>query len=132
MAKRPAPEHPSKSDAVRRYLYEHPGARPGEVVAALESQGVMVSGALAAYFLKRVRLGDEQRNAGPAKTVGRAPGGALAGDKADAIRAQIDRQGQRFRPRDIIAALAAEGVDVSLAEVIAIAKSLGLRPRKRS
>ncbi|HUY93557.1 MAG TPA: hypothetical protein VMV10_32820 [Pirellulales bacterium] len=131
MAKRPAPEHPSKSEAVRQYLQKHPGARPGEVVAALESQGVMVSGALASY-VKYVRLGDKQRNAGPAKTVGRAPGGALAGDKADAIRAQIDRQGQRFRPRDIIAALAAEGVDVSLAEIIPIAQSLGMRPRKRS
>ena len=114
MAKRLAREYVSKSDAIRQYLYEHADARPSEVVAALKSQGILISSALAAH-IKRA-----------------APGKVLAGDKADAIGAQIDRQGQRFRPRDLIAALAAQGVDVSLAEVIAVAKSLGLRPRKQS
>jgi|SRR6185437_4741063 hypothetical protein len=131
MAKRLAREYVSKSDAIRQYLYEHADARPSEVVAALKSQGILISSALAAH-IKRAGLGKRQRDASLAKTARAAPGKVLAGDKADAIGAQIDRQGQRFRPRDLIAALAAQGVDVSLAEVIAVAKSLGLRPRKQS
>lgn len=130
MAKRPLPEFQSKSDAIRQYLRDHPDARPSEVVAALKSQGILVSSTLAAKF-KRARLGQKLRNAGPGNRAARAPGKVPAGIKTAAIRAAIAEQGQRFRPRDLIAALAAVGVDVSLAEVVSVAQSLGLRPRKR-
>ena len=129
MAKQPARGWLSKSDAIRQYLYEHPDARPTEIVAALEAQGILVSSALASKF-KYPRPSVKQRYDGAAKAARRAPGPSPAGDKAAAIRAEIDRHGQRFRPRDVIAALASQGVEVSLAELIAIAKSLGLRPRK--
>lgn len=128
MAEWPVPEFESKSDAVRQYLSDHPDARPSEVVAALKALGIVVSSSLPAKF-KRAQLGQKLRNDRPGKSVGRAPAKAPVGDKTDAIRAAIAEQGQRFRPRDVIAALAAEGVEVSLAEVIAVAQSLGMRPR---
>jgi hypothetical protein len=131
MAERPAREFESKSDAIRQYLRDHPDARPSEVVAALKAQGIVISSSLAAKF-KRARLGQKLRNDRPGKSVGRAPAKAPTGDKTDAIRAAIAAQGQRFRPRDVIAALAAERVDVSLAEVIEVAQLLSMRPRKRS
>jgi len=131
MANRPVREFISKSDAVRQYLRDHPDARPSEVVVALKSQGIVISSSLAAKF-KRARLGQKFLNAGSAKTAARAPAKAPAGDKTAAIRAAISEQGQRFRPRDVIVALAAEGVEVSLAEVVVVAKSLGMRPRMRS
>ena len=131
MAKRTARKFLSKSDAIRHYLREHPDARPSEILAALRSQGILVSSALASKF-KFPRPGVKKRNGGAAKSARRGSGKAPAGDKSAAIRAAIAEQGLRFRPRDVIAALAADGVEVSLAEVIAVAQSLGMRPRKGS
>lgn len=131
MAPWPAREYLSKSDAIRQYLLAHPGARPHEVVSALESQGISISTALVSKirFDRPIR---RRREARPANPHLQASGAGPAGGRGAAIRAKIDEQGQRFRPRDIIAALAADGIDVSLAEVIMVAQSLGLRPRKRS
>lgn len=131
MATRRGPEFQTKSDAIRQYLRDRPDATVNEIVAALKAQGFLIPSALAAY-IKYSRHGEKQQEAGPARNANAAAAGTPAGDNTAAIRAAIAKHGQRFRPRDLIAAFASEGVEVSFAEVIAVAKSLGMRPRKQT
>lgn len=130
MAKKPVQGELTKSETVRQYLETHRGATIGEIVTGLKSQGILVSSALASY-VKYARLGAKTSKPSPVDGGDAAPRNALPSDTVDAIRAEINLQGDRIRPRDIVDALAAKGVAASLAEVCAVAKSLGMRPRRQ-
>lgn len=111
MAKKPK-SGVSKSESVRKYFSKHPAAGVNDVIAALKSQGIRVSPAL----VKKIKYTAPKKGRGTSS-------------KADAIRAAIKETGGRFRPRDVVASLAKQGVAVSPAQVSAIAKSMGMRRR---
>ena len=129
MAKKTSQEGVSKSDLVRQYLSKHPGASVGEITEGLKAEGTEISTALAS----KIKYGRSDNGAAK-KRRGRRKGGRQAGEggsKAEAIRQSIRRFGKRFRPRDVIADLAEKGVEVSSAQVSTIAKTLGMRPRRK-
>jgi hypothetical protein len=129
MAKKASQEGVSKSDLARQYLSKHPGASVTEITEGLKAGGVEISTALAS----KIRYGRSENGASK-KGRGRRKGGRRAGggeSKAEAIRQSIRRFGKSFRPRDVIADLAERGIEVSSAQVSTIAKTLGMRPRRK-
>lgn len=136
MAKKTSQEGMSKSALARQYLSKHPSASVGEITEGLKAEGVEISTALASKIkYGRSENGAAKKRRGRRKGAGRKGPGrkAAAGgtSKAEAIRQSIRRFGKRFRPRDVIADLAAEGIEVSSAQVSTIAKTLGMRPRPK-
>lgn len=131
MAKKASQEGVSKSDLARQYLSKHPGASVSEITEGLKAEGVEISTALAS----KIKYG-RSTNGSPKKRRGRRKGGgrpAAGGgeSKAESIRQSIRRFGKTFRPRDVIADLAEKGIEVSSAQVSTIAKTLGMRPRRK-
>jgi arginine repressor len=99
--------------------------RPREIIAALKEQGVTVSSALVSKTLKRAGFHRKSR--------GKKAATASAGEpsKAQRIRDVAKALGRKVRPRDVIAALAKEGVKVSSAQVSMTLRSAGYRRRGR-
>jgi hypothetical protein len=130
MAKKASQEGVSKSDLARQYLSKHPGASVSEITEGLKADGVEISTALASKIkYGRSANGTPKKRPGRRKRGGRPAGGGES--KAEAIRQSIRRFGKTFRPRDVIADLAEKGIDVSSAQVSTIAKTLGMRPRRK-
>jgi hypothetical protein len=57
--------------------------------------------------------------------------GTAAGTKSQAIRDAYARLGSRTRPRDVIADLKSQGIEVSSAQVSMVRKAMGMRRRGR-
>ncbi|HEV7226568.1 MAG TPA: hypothetical protein VGN42_27930 [Pirellulales bacterium] len=136
MAKRTSQEGAaSKSDLARQYLSKHADASVSQIKDGLAAEGVTISTALASkikYGRSKngtPKKGRGRRKATGRKTAGRKTAGGIS--KADEIRQSIRRFGKRFRPRDVVAELAEKGVAVSSAQVSTIAKSLGMRRRRK-
>ena len=136
MAKKTSQEGTSKSDLARQYLSRHPGASVAQITDGLKAEGVEISKALASKIkYGRSANGATKKRGGRRKGAGGSvAGGSVAAgstSKAEAIRQSIRRFGKRFRPRDVIADLAEKGVEVSSAQVSTIAKTMGMRPRRK-
>ncbi|HUY90420.1 MAG TPA: hypothetical protein VMV10_16910 [Pirellulales bacterium] len=141
MAKKTSQEGTSKSDLARQYLSRHPGASVAQITDGLKAEGVEISKALASKIKygrsangATKKRGGRRKGAGGSVAGGSVAGGSVAAgstSKAEAIRQSIRRFGKRFRPRDVIADLAEKGVEVSSAQVSTIAKTMGMRPRRK-
>ncbi|HEV3023565.1 MAG TPA: hypothetical protein VGX76_13920 [Pirellulales bacterium] len=121
MAKRSSP----KTDLVRDYLATYPTATATQIVEDLSAHGV--SRALAAKVKSRYGNKSGSTKRGP-RTV--AANGAR-GAKANAIRDVAQSLPRPVRPRDVRASLAAQGIDVTFAQVSQVLKSMGLKRKKR-
>ena len=118
MAKKKAAGGPTKSAAVREYLQQHPDATAKDVVPALAAQGIEVKEGLVSVIrssLKRKggRKGVKKkvaRNGRAARTGSRA-GKAPRGARSQAVREYLS-QNPDASPRQVVSALAAQGIDV--------------------
>lgn len=131
MAKRKPQSSATKSDLVRQYIARHPEHSITAIQQGMHEQGIDISRALASK-IKYSRVappGAKRRGRKGRKPAAASAAGAAT--KADLIRAEIRRQGPRFRPRDVVAELEQQGVTVMSSHVIAIAKSLGMKRRRR-
>ncbi len=126
-AKRGAAEN--KSDLVRQYVAKHPSASVSAIQQGLHAQGVEISLSLAS----KIKYGRGKKATGKRRGAGSRKPSAGAGSlvKADLIRAEIQAMGARFRPRDVVASLDKKGVVVTSSHVISVAKSLGMKRRRR-
>ena len=130
MAKKSSQEGASKSDLARQYLSKHSGASVSQIKEGLAAEGVSISTALASKIkYGRSKNGTPKKGRGRRKATGRKTASGIS--KAEEIRQSIRRFGKRFRPRDVVAELAEKGVAVSSAQVSTIAKSLGMRRRRK-
>lgn len=124
----------TKSDLVRNYIAQRPQASVKEIVESLKQQGTPVSIALASKIkYDRMRTGTGR---GPGRGRGRKSAavlnnGSAGGTKADAIRQMAGTMERPVRPRDLVAAMAAQGVQVSPAQVSQVLRGMGMRRRRR-
>lgn len=136
MAKKAPQEGVSKSDLTRQYVAKNPQATPKQIVEGLKGEGVEISLALASKIkYDRSEKGAGKKGRRGARAGGSAKRGAVAagerGHKAEAIRAAAGSLGKRVRPRDVIAMLKEQGIEVSSAQVSTTLKSMGMRRRRR-
>jgi hypothetical protein len=128
----------AKSEAVREFLSKHPKANVKEIVAGvLRDSGVRVSEKLAGDIKYDKKI-DKTRPARAARKPkkprakpSRAVRSAAWGSKAESIREAARRLRKPVRPRDVIAALAEQGMHATRAQVSQVLKSMGMRPRGR-
>ncbi len=104
--------------------------RPRDIVADLKAQGVTVSSTLVSKTLKRA--GFHRKGAGK-KAAGRTKASFANGklNKAQRIRDVAKALGKKFRPRDVIAELATQGITVSAAQVSTTLRAAGYRRKRR-
>jgi arginine repressor len=126
MAKKAAAEG-SKSDAINEYMATYPNATAKEIVNNLKRAGVKVSLSLVAKLKGK---GTKKSAASKTSATQAAPSGAAETSKAERIRQTAEGMKKPVRPRDVIAALAAEGIAVSSAQVSTTLRAMGMRRRR--
>ncbi|HTM52429.1 MAG TPA: hypothetical protein VL175_00280 [Pirellulales bacterium] len=126
--KKTAVKAPRKSDVIREIMKEKPKASVKEIRAALDARGVKASDAL----ISKLKYSRGRKTARKRGRRGRAPsanGHSQHGSKATAIRNMFHEMGVNARARDIVAALAGQGITVSAAQVSTLRKSAPRRGR---
>lgn len=122
----------SKSDIVRGYLKTNPTASVKQIVEDLRADGITHATAQKIKYKDGARRGRRGRKPRSTRAVGSYPASETAApSKADHIRRVAQGMGKRVRPRDVIAALAVEGISVSYAQVGQVLRNLGMRRRAR-
>ena len=121
MAKKKAQEGANKTELTKKYVAKHPTTGLNDIVDALKQQGVDISRSLAS----KIKYGSSAAKATakksrPVKKKGtRAAsknGAPERGQKVEAIRSAAKSLGKRVRPRDVIAILKDQGIEVSSAQ----------------
>ena len=136
MAKKAPNEGMSKSESTRQYVAKHPNAGPKEIVSGLKAEGIEVSMALASKIKYDrstkggAKKGRRKKGAGRA-AVASTNGSSAHGNKAEAIRAAAKSLGKKVRPRDVIAMLKEQGIEVSSAQVSTTLKNMGMKIVRR-
>src|SRR5687767_6980063 len=103
----------NRSQIVREYMMQHPGASTAEIAAEMEKRGQPVSTTLI-YNIKsydKRKGGTKRRRRKSAPASNGAPISASAGgmSKAEHIRQTLRELGRRTRPRDVVAHLENQG-----------------------
>lgn len=131
MARAATTEGNSKSDIVREYLKGNPTASVQQIVQDLRRYGI--SQALAQKIKYKDGSTGGRRGRTPARTAtaSAAQPSAQNESKADSIRRVAGGMGKRVRPRDVVASLREEGIDVTSAQVSQVLKGMGMRRRRR-
>jgi arginine repressor len=127
MAKKIAKAGVNKTEMTRQYVAKHPTAGLKEIVDALKAEGVKISRSLAGkikYGASGPKKGRRSQKPGLRAT---SANGAERGSKAEAIRSAARSIGRKVRPRDVIAMLKEQGVDVSSAQVSTTLKAMGMK-----
>lgn len=127
MARAKATGGNTKSDIVREYLKGNPTASVQQILQDLKPQGISQALAQKIKYKDGSSRGRRPRRAARAQTAAQAVG---TESKADSIRRVAGGMGKRVRPRDVVAALREEGLDVSFAQVGHVLKSMGMRRRR--
>jgi len=132
MAKKKAQEGANKTELTKHYVAKHPTAGVNEIVDALKKQGIDISRSLAS----KIKYGRTSAKKGrkAKKTSARVAsknGDAGYGQKAEAIRSAAKSLGKKVRPRDVIAMLKDQGIEVSSAQVSTTLKGMGMRRTRR-
>jgi lambda repressor-like predicted transcriptional regulator len=121
-------EQPSKAEMIRQTAKSLGGkVRPRDIVAALKEKGVAVSPNLVSKTLKAAGLKPKRRG----RKVATSTSSATDVSKAELIRQTAQSIPKPIRPRDIIAHLKEQGVEVSYALVSSTLRAAGLRRRRR-
>lgn len=113
--KKPSARAVSKSDAIRAVIAGNPEATLKHIKSKLQARGIKASDAL----VNKIKYGRKTRGAKPTTSTSRK-----SGSKADAIRGMFDEMGLDARPRDVIAALKAQGIVVTSAQVSTLRRKL--------
>ena len=132
MAKKTAQEGANKTELTKKYVAKHPTAGLNEIVDALKQQGVDISRSLASkikYGSPAAKKGRKAKKKGP-RTASKN-GAPEHGQKAEAIRSAAKSLGKKVRPRDVIAMLKEQGIEVSSAQVSTTLKAMGMRRTRR-
>jgi arginine repressor len=123
-----ASEQTSKAEMIRQTANTlGTNVRPRDIVAALKDKGVTVSPNLVSKTLKAAGLKPKRRG----RKVAASTSSATDVSKAELIRQTAQSIPKPIRPRDIIAHLKDQGVEVSYALVSSTLKAAGLRRRRR-
>ncbi len=101
--------------------------RPRDIVAALTEKGVTVSPSLVSKTLKAAGMKRKSRG----KKAAASTSSATDVSKAELIRQTAQSIPKPIRPRNIIAKLKEQGVEVSYALVSSTLRAAGLRRRRR-
>ncbi|HEX7377306.1 MAG TPA: hypothetical protein VF278_09350 [Pirellulales bacterium] len=140
MAKVKAAKGVTKSDIVRDYLRSNPKATVHDIVDDLKAHDISQALAQKIKYKDKGHKAGGRRPSSPSRAVrttspvAAAPvATASAGDesKADSIRRAVGGMGKRVRPRDVVAVLREEGIQVSFAQVGAVLKRMGMRRRSQ-
>jgi arginine repressor len=132
MARAKSTNGTTKSDLVREYLRSNPDATANEIMASLKAQGVSLATAHKVRYLEGLKRGGRGRKPGRAGTTASSqPTESARGTKANAIRDVAQTMTQPVRPRDVVAALAGQGITVSRTQVSQVLTSMGMRRRRR-
>ncbi|HEV3023151.1 MAG TPA: SOS response-associated peptidase [Pirellulales bacterium] len=109
------------------------GASAQQVVDGLKAEGVTVTVGLVHNVKARKKAARAAaKAAAPAAKRAAAPASSSPGStKADAIRDVAKGMEKPVRPRDVIAALKAQGVKASSAQVSTVLRGMGMRRRRR-
>jgi arginine repressor len=128
MAKKSAAPEGSKTEAVLQYVATNPNATAKEIVSNLKRAGMQISLSLVAKLKSKAA-----KKSGPSKasTTHPSANGSAETSKAERIRQVAQSMTKPVRPRDVIATLAAEGVQVSSAQVSTTLRAMGMRRRHR-
>ncbi|HQU44551.1 MAG TPA: hypothetical protein PK867_17150 [Pirellulales bacterium] len=121
----------TKSDLVREYLRSNPPATANQIVADLKPYGVSLALAKKVKSKEGRKRREAGRQPGRATSAPSAPVRPQAGTKTEAIRQVADGMPKPVRPRDVVAALAEQGIEVARRHVGQVLKSMGLRRRRR-
>jgi arginine repressor len=130
-------KEPSRSQAVRDFMRKNGGATVPQIVDGLKAEGVTVTPGLvynvqAGVRKKRSAKRTTKKTAAATKSNGRpSSNGSADTTKAERIRQVAQAMKKPVRPRDVIAALAAEGISVSSAQVSTTLRAMGMRRRRR-
>ena len=132
MAKKPAQEGANKTDLTKQYVEKHPTAGLNEIVDALKQQGVDISRSLASKIKYGRASAKKGRKAKKTRArVASKNGDSGYGQKSEAIRSAAKSLGKKVRPRDVIAILKEQGIEVSAAQVSTTLKAMGMRHTRR-
>lgn len=136
MAKKSTKEGANKSELTRQYVAKNPSAGPKDIVTALKAEGIEISMALASKIKYDKSRKGGAKKAGRKKVASRAAAPSTnatseRGNKAEAIRQAAKSLGKKVRPRDVIAMLKEQGIEVSSAQVSTTLKSMGMRRTRR-
>lgn len=134
MAKVKAPKGISKSDIVRDYLRSNPKATVHQIVDDLKAHDISQALAQKIKYKDGGNRSSGRRPTRVARPAAPAATPAPVGNetKADSIRRAVGGMGKRVRPRDVVAVLREEGIQVSFAQVGAVLKRMGMRRRSQS
>lgn len=122
----------TKSDIVREYLKGNPTATVQQILQDLKPHDISQALAQKIKYKDGAARGRRPRRAARTTTAPAAASSATGKErKADSIRRVAGGMGKRVRPRDVIAALRAEGLKVSFAQVGQVLKTMGMRRRRR-
>jgi len=119
---------PTKTDVVRDYLQGNPTASANQIVSDLQAHGVshaLASKVKSRYGKKKTR---KKRGRKPRTTAPAAQ--AANGTKAAAIRAVAKTLPKPFRPRDVRAVLAEQGIEATTTMIGKVLRSMGLKRRR--
>jgi arginine repressor len=131
MARAKSTNGTTKSDLVREYLRSNPDATANEIMASLKAQGVSLATAHKVRYLEGLKRGGRGRKPSRAGTTASSqPTESARGTKANAIRDVAQTMTQPVRPRDVVAALAGQGITVSRTQVSQVLTSMGMRRRR--
>ncbi|HVX12060.1 MAG TPA: hypothetical protein VHC22_12840 [Pirellulales bacterium] len=112
---------------MKEYIAGNPEATTKDVVTNLEQAGINVSVSLVAKLRSTARKKSNPK----ASVAHKASNGSGKTSKAERIRQVAEGMKKPVRPRDVIAALAAEGIAVSAAQVSATLQAMGMRRKRR-
>jgi arginine repressor len=127
----------SRSQAIRDFMKKNGGASAQQVVDGLKAESVTVKiGLVYNVQANMKRKGTAKRSNGKARAatkpvVHASSNGSTETSRAERIRQVAQGMKKPMRPRDVIAALAAEGVTVSFSLVSQTLRGMGMRRRRR-
>jgi len=127
----------NKSNAIRRYMAKNRDANAQQVVDGLKTEGVTVTVGLVynvkAYDAKK-KASKKAAKAAPkpaAKDSAASTNGAAGGTKAEAIRAVAKNLPKPFRPLDVRAELAKQGIDATTTFIGKVLRAAGMKRKRR-
>jgi len=124
-----------KSNAIRRYISKNRDANAQQVVDGLKAEGVTVTVGLVynvkAYDAKK-KASKKAAKAAPKPAAKDSAASTNGGTKAEAIRAVAKSLPKPFRPLDVRAELAKQGIDATTTFIGKVLRAVGMKRKRRS
>ncbi|HEV3022177.1 MAG TPA: hypothetical protein VGX76_06905 [Pirellulales bacterium] len=113
-------------------MSKHPGSSAQEVVDGLKAQGLTVTATLV-YNVKasNKKKKAKKKAAKQAAKAAASTNGAAGATKADKIREVAGGMEKPVRPKDVVAALKAQGIEVLHTQVSQVLAKMGMKKKRR-